>query len=120
MDVQAVSTVAVPDVSPVKPAQVKEPAPEASVTGQKKPAEEKESKKLSVTKLSGMVNQINDFVSTINTKIAFEIDKETGKSVIVVVEKDSGKVIRTIPEKEMLELTRKMQEIAGIIYNRRA
>ena len=99
---------------------IREKMPEAqdSESGKAKVQDKKENSQKKPV-LSNFVNEINDFVSTINTKISFEVDKDTGKAVIVVLEKESGKLIRTIPEKEMLELTKKMQEIAGIIYNRR-
>ncbi len=68
---------------------------------------------------SELVNQVNQFVDRFSTKIAFSFDPDSKEAQIVVTEKQTGKIIRQIPPKEMLELKKKMQEIAGIIFNGR-
>lgn len=70
--------------------------------------------------VSEMVDELTKIVDKFTTKIAFTYDKEAKEPVIIVREKDSGKVIRQIPPEEVLALKKKMQEIAGIIYNGRA
>lgn len=68
---------------------------------------------------SELVNQVNQFVDRFSTKVAFSFDPDSKEAQIVVTEKETGKVIRQIPPKEMLQLKKKMQEIAGIIFNGR-
>lgn len=67
-----------------------------------------------------LVVKIDKFVQSLSTKISFSVDGQTGKSIIIVREKDTGNVIRQIPQKEMLELARKLEQISGIIFNRKA
>ena len=62
---------------------------------------------------------MNEFVDSVGTKISFTFDEKTKRPIIIVTEKDSGKIIRQIPPEEMLVLIQKMEEIAGIIFNRR-
>ena len=78
--------------------------------------EEKPEKEISIPDL---VKQINEFVKTFSTKISFRVDQESGQSIILVTERETGKVIRQIPPEEVLSLQKKMDEIAGIIFNRR-
>ncbi|MEJ2025498.1 MAG: flagellar protein FlaG [Deltaproteobacteria bacterium] len=51
--------------------------------------------------------------------LQFSIHKETGKTVVKVVNKDTGKLIRQIPPKEMLNLAAKMEDMMGILFDRR-
>jgi len=79
--------------------------------------EETENRKIPVRQ---MVSMVNNFVQSVSTKIQFQFDPESEQSIIIVTEKDTGKLIRQIPSEEMLELIKKMEEISGIIFHRRA
>ncbi len=74
-------------------------------------------KEIQVDKLVEMANRM---VTRFSTKITFLYDPETKVRKILVTEKDTGKVIRQIPPEQMVDLMKKMEEIAGIIYNGRA
>ena len=67
-----------------------------------------------------LVDQVNDHMRSLGTKIQFTVDSRTGKQVVIVAEKETGRVIRQIPPEEMLELAAKMKELVGIIYNGKA
>ncbi len=69
--------------------------------------------------ISEVVKKMNEFVDAVGTKISFTFDEKTKRPIIIVAEKDSGKIIRQIPPEEMLVLIQKMEEIAGILFNRR-
>lgn len=66
-----------------------------------------------------VVKEVNKIVEKFNAKVSFSIDPDTKKTMILVTDKESGTVIRQIPAKEMLDLMKKMEEIAGIIYSGR-
>ena len=50
------------------------------------------------------VNQINDFVQTVQRDLSFSVDEDSGRSVIRVIDSDSGETIRQIPSEEVLAL----------------
>lgn len=66
-----------------------------------------------------LLQDINGVVRTFNARVAFEVDPKDKSSKILVVDKETGKVIRQIPPEEAAELYEKMDEIVGIIFNRR-
>ena len=63
------------------------------------------------------VAKMNHNVEKFSTKIGFSLDRESKQFTIVVTDKETGQVIRQIPAKEVLELNKKMEEIAGIIFD---
>lgn len=67
--------------------------------------------------LETAVAQMNNYVEKFTTKIGFSFDSEREKFAIVVTDKETGEVIRQIPAKEVMELNKKMEEIAGIIFD---
>lgn len=70
--------------------------------------------------LSETVKKAKEFVNTITTKLTFEFDPQSDEHVIYVRDQETGKVIRQIPPEEMIKLISSMDEIAGILFNRRA
>jgi len=57
-----------------------------------------------------MVEQMNDFISSINTGLSFRVDEESGRDVVTIYEASSGDIIRQIPEEEMLEVLRRLRD----------
>ncbi len=66
---------------------------------------------------SELVKEINDFVQRVGTKISFSYDPHSKEAHIIVTEKETGKIIREIPPKELVDLKRKMKELAGVIFD---
>lgn len=56
------------------------------------------------------VEELNNYVQSLNRSIQFAYDREAGKTVITVTDEDTGKVIRRIPEDLLLELAKKMRD----------
>jgi len=69
--------------------------------------------------ISEIVNRVKEFVNTFTTKLTFDIDPVTNDSVIYVRDNETGKIIRQIPPEEMNKLLSSMEEITGILFNRR-
>ncbi len=65
------------------------------------------------------VEELSQYVEKFSTHISFSIDPEREEPMILVKDKESGKVIRQIPPKEVVELRKRMEEIAGIIFDGR-
>ncbi|GEM74323.1 flagellar protein FlaG [Vibrio sagamiensis] len=57
-----------------------------------------------------IVEQMNEFVSSINKGVAFRVDEASGRNVVTVYEATTGEVIRQIPDEEMLVVLRRLAE----------
>ncbi|AEH32610.1 flagellar protein FlaG [Vibrio anguillarum] len=55
-----------------------------------------------------MVEQMNEFISSINKDLAFRVDEESGRDVVTIYEASTGDIIRQIPNEEMLEVLRRL------------
>jgi len=59
-------------------------------------------------------------VDPLYTRLSFTIDKDTNETIISVIDNKSGEIIRQIPPDEILNIKRRMIEIHGILFDRKA
>jgi flagellar protein FlaG len=57
------------------------------------------------------VGQMQDFAQVMSRELQFDVDEESGRTVVRVLDKDSGEIIRQIPSDEVLALARHMKEL---------
>jgi flagellar protein FlaG len=57
------------------------------------------------------VEQMKDFAQVMSRQLQFDVDEDSGRTVVRVLDKDSGQVIRQIPSDEVLALARHMREL---------
>jgi len=69
-----------------------------------------ERQKLSRVERERIVEQMNDFISSINKGLSFRVDEESGRDVVTIYEAETGDIIRQIPDEEMLEILRRLRE----------
>lgn len=70
--------------------------------------------------ISEVVKDLNTMVHQVAaTKVSFDVDEETGRSVVRVLNKETGEVIRQIPTEELLTLVARMRQLSGLIFNKR-
>jgi len=62
--------------------------------------------------IKAAVEQMQDFAQVMNRQLQFDVDDDSGRTVIRVLDKDSGDIIRQIPPKEVLTLAKHMKEMA--------
>ena len=55
-----------------------------------------------------------------NVELKFNRDQETGQTYIKIVDRDSGKVVREIPPEELRKLAEKLDEMVGILFDKKA
>lgn len=70
----------------------------------------KEREKLSRAERERIVEQMNDFISSINKGLSFRVDEESGRDVVTIYEAETGDIIRQIPDEEMLVILRRLRE----------
>jgi len=54
-----------------------------------------------------------------NVELKFSVHKASGQMMITVVDESTGKVVREIPSSEILELAAKMDEMVGMIFDKK-
>jgi len=67
--------------------------------------EESEEKKVA---LGHAVEQLNSYVQSINRNLEFNIDTESGQTVVKVVDAETDELIRQIPDEEALEIAKQL------------
>ncbi len=61
--------------------------------------------------VTAAVTQMKDFAQMMSRQLQFDVDDESGRTVVRVLDKDSGDIIRQIPSDEVLALARHMKEL---------
>ena len=63
------------------------------------------------------ITEMNRFLDSMKRNISFSIDEELGSSVIVVKDSENDEVIRQLPSEELIVLRKKMDDVAGILFD---
>ena len=70
--------------------------------------------------LQGLANDVQQNLNIMhNVNLQFSVDEASGQTMITVKDETSGKVIREIPPKEMLDLAAKIDEMIGLLLDRK-
>ncbi|MFP3977899.1 flagellar protein FlaG [Marinobacter sp. KMM 10035] len=60
--------------------------------------------------LGQAVSKLNDFVQNVQRDLQFEVDHESGKTIVKVVDQSTQQVIRQMPDEVALRLAEKLQQ----------
>jgi flagellar protein FlaG len=82
-------------------------------TGKELPAQTVDS-----ARISEAVSQINVIVQSIQRDLSFNLDEESGQTIIRVVDSESGELIRQIPSEEALAIALQLRDIQQDAVNR--
>ena len=63
------------------------------------------------------IEEINSFLDNMKRNISFSIDEDLGNNVIVIKDSESDEVIRQLPSEELMVLRKKMDDVAGILFD---
>lgn len=66
------------------------------------------------------VKAVKDFIEPMAGNLEFQLDDETGKTIIKIVDSSSGELIRQIPSEEMLEIAKALDRLQGILVKQKA
>jgi flagellar protein FlaG len=61
-------------------------------------------------KIERAVAKLNDYVQNAERKLEFQVDEESGHTIVRVYDKHSEELIRQIPEEEALELAQRLNQ----------
>ncbi len=69
-------------------------------------------------KMERIAEALDNYVKSIQHDLDIKVDEETGRFLVKVISHESGEVIREIPPEELLKLAAKMEEMAGVLFNK--
>lgn len=67
-----------------------------------------------------LVSEVQSHLEDLNIQLQFQVDDRTGEYVVKVTDSESGEVIRQIPPEELVELRGKLEELRGILFDKKA
>ena len=70
--------------------------------------------------LENAVKQVNDFLKPINNSIQFNVDDDTGKTIVKVIDLATKDVIRQFPSEEMLAIASAIDKMKGLLIQQKA
>lgn len=70
--------------------------------------------------LENAVKQVNDFLKPINNSIQFNLDDDTGKTIVKVIDLATKDVIRQFPSEEMLSIAKAIDKMKGLLVQQKA
>lgn len=70
--------------------------------------------------LEEAVKAVNDFLKPINNSIQFNLDDDTGKTIVKVVDVATKDVIRQFPSEEMLSIAKAIDQMKGLLVQQKA
>ena len=77
-------------------------------------------KRESLTDLEGLVADVQNNLNIMhNVDLRFSVHKASGQMMITVIDESDGKIVREIPPSEILELAAKMDEMVGMIFDKK-
>jgi flagellar protein FlaG len=92
--------------------------PEKTISWQNEPIP-KETHKTEVS--ASLLDQVQQNIRIMhNVNFQFSVHKATGRTIVKITDQDSGKLIREIPPEQVLDLAAKIDEMVGILFNKKA
>lgn len=70
--------------------------------------------------LEDAVKEVNDFLKPINSSIQFNLDDDTGKTIVKVIDLATKDVIRQFPSEEMLSIAKAIDKMKGLLVQQKA
>jgi len=69
--------------------------------------------------LEESVQQANQKLASRNQQLSLGVDKASGTVVVTVTDKTSGQVVQQIPSEEALRITRSIDQLTGILVDKK-
>ncbi len=70
--------------------------------------------------LDDVVKNLNDHVQQYRRELQFQIDDDSGRTVVKVMNVENGEVIRQMPSEQVLAMSHQLSEITGTMFQEKA
>ena len=67
-----------------------------------------------------MADKLNQKLQLFDSSLQIEIDKDTGIQVVKIIDNETKEVIRQLPPETMLKIAKYIDEITGLLFEKRA
>ncbi len=111
--------VRVPELQPVRVVEVEGQEKTRPGDSPVTPKEQQEGRLASILERQPLAKIFEEEGFDISFQLSFTFHKETKELIVKVIDPDTGKVIREIPPEELLELALRIQEMVGLLIDRR-
>lgn len=85
-----------------------------------RPVAQTQKTEVSQQELERAVKQTNEFLKPINNSIQFNLDTESGRTIIKVVDLETKETIRQFPSEEMLSIAKAIDTMKGLLIQQKA
>ena len=68
-------------------------------------------------KLQESIQELDAKYPIFNSTLTFNIDKQSGRTIIRIVDNDTDEIIREIPPENLLKVTEKLSEFIGLLVD---
>ena len=76
--------------------------------------------KIRQDKTEKVAETIKSYMNSMQTDLKIRVHRETGKIMVKVISKEDGRVVREVPPEELLNLAAKMEDMMGVLFDRKA
>jgi flagellar protein FlaG len=66
--------------------------------------------------LAGKVSELNALAQQMRRELQFTIEEDSGEMVVKIIDKETNEVIRQIPQEAIVELRKRLEDAAGVIF----
>lgn len=84
------------------------------------PQEQELREQPTVTALQEAVDEVNQALCFLNERLEFSVHEETNRIIVRVLDRETEEVLREIPPEQILDLVAKLQELVGLLVDKRA
>lgn len=70
--------------------------------------------------LEEAVKAVNDFLKPLNNSLQFNVDDDTGKTIVKVIDSSTKEVIKQFPSEEMLAIAKAIDKMKGLLIQQKA
>ena len=96
-------------------------AEDPAVPTAERAGEEKEAPtQLATEQVEDITKVLNESARLFNISLQFRVDEDIDRIIVSVYDKDSDKVIRQVPPEELLELSKSLDQMIGLLFNETA
>ncbi|VAV85544.1 Flagellar protein FlaG [hydrothermal vent metagenome] len=74
---------------------------------------------VSTKEVEEVVYSTNDLLKRLNTELKVEVDKDSNMVVVKVIDGESKEVVRQIPAEEFIELSKRMEDAIGMLFDKK-
>ena len=74
---------------------------------------------ISSTELEAKISELNEAMVSRNQAVLFSTDPQTGKDIVRVTNSSTGELIRQMPSVEALKAMQNIDQMMGLIFNKR-